>query len=40
MGDLVKVKVLGFDDRGKVKLSMKQVDQVTGEDLSAKPTAD
>src|SRR5712691_889850 len=33
MGDLVKVKVLGFDDRGKVKLSMRQVDQQTGEDL-------
>jgi polyribonucleotide nucleotidyltransferase len=33
VGDVVKVKVLGFDDRGKVKLSMKQVDQVTGEDL-------
>jgi polyribonucleotide nucleotidyltransferase len=36
VGDQVKVKVLGFDDRGKVKLSMKQVDQTTGEDLSAK----
>jgi polyribonucleotide nucleotidyltransferase len=34
VGDTVKVKVLGFDDRGKVKLSMKQVDQATGEDLS------
>lgn len=34
-GDLVKVKVLGFDDRGKVKLTMKQVDQETGEDLTA-----
>jgi polyribonucleotide nucleotidyltransferase len=33
MGDEVKVKVLGFDDRGKVKLSMKQVNQQTGEDL-------
>jgi polyribonucleotide nucleotidyltransferase len=33
MGDPVKVKVLGFDDRGKVKLSMRQVDQETGEDL-------
>src|SRR5579884_1075527 len=32
-GDIVKVKVLGFDDRGKVKLSMRQVDQETGEDL-------
>jgi polyribonucleotide nucleotidyltransferase len=36
MGDAVKVKVLGFDDRGKVKLSMKQVDQQTGEDLTKK----
>ena len=35
-GDSVKVKVLGFDDRGKVKLSMKQVDQETGEDLTKK----
>ena len=34
VGDQVKVKVLGFDDRGKVKLSMKQVDQATGADLS------
>jgi polyribonucleotide nucleotidyltransferase len=34
-GDTVKVKVLGFDDRGKVKLSMRQVDQETGEDLGA-----
>ncbi|HEY1096947.1 MAG TPA: polyribonucleotide nucleotidyltransferase [Alphaproteobacteria bacterium] len=33
-GDKVKVKVLGFDDRGKIKLSMKEVDQETGEDLS------
>jgi polyribonucleotide nucleotidyltransferase len=33
VGDVVKVKVLGFDDRGKVKLSMRQVDQETGEDL-------
>ncbi len=36
VGDQVKVKVLGFDDRGKVKLSMKQVDQATGEDISAR----
>ena len=40
MGDLVKVKVIGFDDRGKVKLSMKQVDQETGEDLSKKETTE
>jgi polyribonucleotide nucleotidyltransferase len=33
VGDQVKVKVLGFDDRGKVKLSMRQVDQQTGADL-------
>ncbi|MBV8736515.1 MAG: polyribonucleotide nucleotidyltransferase [Alphaproteobacteria bacterium] len=36
IGDNVKVKVLGFDDRGKVKLSMRQVDQQTGEDLGSK----
>ena len=37
-GDEVKVKVIGFDDRGKVKLSMKRVDQETGADLEvAKP---
>ena len=40
IGDQVKVKVLGFDDRGKVKLSMKQVDQATGEDISAKLNAE
>ena len=34
MGDAVKVKVLGFDDRGKVKLSMRVVDQETGADIS------
>ena len=34
-GDTVKVKVIGFDDRGKVKLSMKRVDQETGDDLDA-----
>jgi len=27
-------KLLGFDDRGKTRLSMKVVDQETGEDLS------
>jgi len=32
-GDEVKVKVLGIDDRGKVKLSMRVVDQETGEEL-------
>jgi len=35
-GDKVKVKLLGFDDRGKVRLSMRIVDQKTGEDLEAK----
>jgi polyribonucleotide nucleotidyltransferase len=33
-GQDVKVKLLGFDQRGKVRLSMKQVDQETGEDIS------
>ena len=32
-GDTVKVKVIGFDDRGKVKLSMKRVNQETGQDI-------
>ena len=35
-GDQVKVKVLAVDDRGKVRLSMKVVNQETGEDLSDK----
>jgi len=35
-GQIVKVKLLGFDDRGKTKLSMKVVDQETGEDLTKK----
>ena len=39
-GDTVKVKLLGFDNRGKVRLSMKQVDQVTGEDISRKQAAE
>ncbi len=33
-GDQVKVKVLSIDDRGKVRLSMKSVDQETGEEIS------
>ena len=33
-GDQVKVKVLDIDNRGKVRLSMKVVDQQTGDDLS------
>ncbi len=32
-GQEVKVKLLGFDDRGKVRLSMKVVDQETGEEI-------
>ena len=32
-GDKVKVKLLGMDERGKVRLSMKAVDQTTGEDI-------
>jgi polyribonucleotide nucleotidyltransferase len=36
-GDRVKVKVLGHDDRGKVKLSMRVVDQQTGADLEKAP---
>jgi polyribonucleotide nucleotidyltransferase len=39
-GQEVKVKLLGFDDRGKTRLSMKVVDQVTGEDLSQKEGAE
>jgi polyribonucleotide nucleotidyltransferase len=35
-GQDVWVKLLGFDDRGKVRLSMKVVDQETGEEI--KPT--
>ena len=32
-GDMVKVLLIGFDDRGKIKLSMKRVDQTTGEQI-------
>jgi polyribonucleotide nucleotidyltransferase len=39
-GDKVKVKLLGFDERGKVRLSMKVVDQESGEDLEAKQKAE
>ncbi|MBN9559567.1 MAG: polyribonucleotide nucleotidyltransferase [Alphaproteobacteria bacterium] len=42
VGDQVKVKVIGFDERGKVKLSMRVVDQATGADITeqvgAKPS--
>ncbi len=33
VGDMVKVKLIGIDDRGKVKLSMKVIDQETGEEI-------
>jgi polyribonucleotide nucleotidyltransferase len=36
----VKVKLLGFDDRGKTRLSMKVVDQETGEEISRKESAE
>src|SRR5580700_8016420 len=39
-GDKVKVKLLGFDERGKVRLSMKVVDQSTGEDLETRQKAE
>jgi len=39
-GDKVKVKLLGIDERGKVRLSMKVVDQITGEDVEAKQKAE
>ncbi|MGR3717082.1 MAG: polyribonucleotide nucleotidyltransferase [Thermohalobaculum sp.] len=32
-GQMVKVKLMGFDDRGKVRLSMKVVDQETGQEI-------
>jgi len=32
-GDIIKVKVLGIDDRGKVRLSRRAVNQETGEDI-------
>jgi polyribonucleotide nucleotidyltransferase len=39
-GQVVKVKLLGFDDRGKIRLSMKAVDQETGEDLTKREPAE
>ncbi|GEP11264.1 polyribonucleotide nucleotidyltransferase [Methylobacterium gnaphalii] len=39
-GQKVKVKFLGADDRGKIRLSMKVVDQETGEDLTEKQKAE
>jgi len=38
-GQNVKVKLLGFDDRGKVRLSMKVVDQETGEEIGGRERA-
>ncbi|WP_366556336.1 polyribonucleotide nucleotidyltransferase [Aquibaculum sediminis] len=39
-GEEVRVKVIGFDDRGKVKLSMRVVDQETGADLEGQKDSD
>ncbi|EDZ47830.1 3' exoribonuclease family, domain 2 [Rhodobacterales bacterium Y4I] len=39
-GQEVKVKLLGFDDRGKVRLSMKVVDQETGEEIQKEEAAE
>jgi len=39
-GQEVKVKLMGFDDRGKTKLSMKVVDQTTGEEIRREESAE
>jgi len=39
-GDQVYVKLLGFDDRGKVRLSMKVVDQETGKEIAREDAAE
>ncbi|MDP3371812.1 MAG: polyribonucleotide nucleotidyltransferase [Candidatus Paracaedibacteraceae bacterium] len=39
VGDVVKVKVLGFDDRGKIKLSMKAVPALDAEDVAVSEAA-
>ena len=39
-GDIVKVKLVGFDNRGKVKLSMKDVDQKTGKEIVSEKSSD
>ncbi|SFD01182.1 polyribonucleotide nucleotidyltransferase [Tropicimonas isoalkanivorans] len=39
-GQEVWVKLLGFDDRGKVRLSMRVVDQETGEEVKKEAKAD
>jgi len=36
---VVWVKLLGFDDRGKVRLSMKVVDQATGKEKELQKAA-
>jgi polyribonucleotide nucleotidyltransferase len=38
-GDKVWVKLLGFDDRGKVRLSMKMVDQENGDEIKQEKVA-
>ena len=38
-GDIVKVKLVGFDNRGKVKLSMKDVDQETGKEITSEKSS-
>jgi polyribonucleotide nucleotidyltransferase len=39
-GDTVKVKLIGIDDRGKVRLSMKVVDQETGKEIASEKKDD
>ncbi len=39
-GQEVYVKLLGFDDRGKTRLSMKIVDQATGQEIPREPRPD
>ncbi|MBN2740759.1 MAG: polyribonucleotide nucleotidyltransferase [Rhodobacteraceae bacterium] len=39
-GQEVKVKLLGFDDRGKVRLGMKMVDQETGQEIAPEKKED
>ena len=39
-GQDVYVKLMGFGDRGKVKLSMKVVDQETGKEIEGADTGD
>ena len=39
-GQEVWVKLLGFDDRGKVRLAMKMVDQETGKEIAKEDAAE